>query len=143
MKANEATGRAGRRVLSVSPAADDHAFLNNVLEPSSWELYRAGNCQDAIERLRANPVSVVFCESVLEDGTWKDILCEIQETANAPVLVVTSRLADAFLWSEVLNLGGYDVLAKPFSQREVHHVIDNIALLAERRAGAVAIAGAA
>ena len=38
-------------------------------------------------------------------------------------LIVTSRLADASLWAEVLNLGGYDLLAKPFNRQEVRHVL--------------------
>jgi DNA-binding response OmpR family regulator len=61
--------------------------------------------------------------------------------AEAPLLVVTSRLADAYLWSEVLNLGAYDVLAKPFNAREVTHVLTSISLQHSRasvrmRAGA-------
>jgi FixJ family two-component response regulator len=36
-----------------------------------------------------------------------------------PLLIVTSRLADARLWAEALNLGAYDVLAKPFDATEV------------------------
>jgi DNA-binding response OmpR family regulator len=38
---------------------------------------------------------------------------------NPPLLIVTSRLADERLWAEALNLGAYDVLAKPFDKREV------------------------
>jgi DNA-binding response OmpR family regulator len=41
----------------------------------------------------------------------------------APVLVVTSNVADESLWAEVLNLGGYDVLAQPFDGEEVARVI--------------------
>jgi hypothetical protein len=40
-------------------------------------------------------------------------------------VVVTSRLADDYLWSEVLNLGGWDVLAKPFREQEVLYVLDS------------------
>ena len=36
-----------------------------------------------------------------------------------PKLIVTCRLADERLWAEVLNLGGFDVLAQPFYAREV------------------------
>lgn len=143
MKPTERTEKTSRRVLSISPSPEDHDFLRTVLETSAWELCSVDNCRDAIARLRSHAVSVIFCEGVLEDGTWKDILTTIQGPADAPALIVTSRLADAFLWSEVLNLGGYDVLAKPFSQREVRHVIDNVVLLAERRAGTVVVAGAA
>ena len=40
-----------------------------------------------------------------------------------PLLIVTSRLADAYLGAEVLNLGGYDVLAKPFKSAEFIQVM--------------------
>jgi DNA-binding response OmpR family regulator len=38
-------------------------------------------------------------------------------------LVVTSRMADEALWAEVLNMGGYDVLAQPLDTEEVTRVI--------------------
>jgi hypothetical protein len=34
-------------------------------------------------------------------------------------VIVSSRLADDNLWTEVLNRGGYNVLAKPFQAAEV------------------------
>ena len=37
---------------------------------------------------------------------------------DPPSVIVTSRLADDRLWAEVLNLGAYDVLAKPFDRTE-------------------------
>jgi len=39
------------------------------------------------------------------------------------VLVVTSKFPDESLWAEVLNLGGYDVLAQPFDREEVTRVV--------------------
>jgi DNA-binding response OmpR family regulator len=36
-----------------------------------------------------------------------------------PFLIVSSRLADEYLWAEALNIGAYDVMAKPFDSREV------------------------
>jgi FixJ family two-component response regulator len=38
---------------------------------------------------------------------------------NAPSLIVVSKLADDRLWAEALNLGAWDVLAKPFNHIEV------------------------
>ena len=38
-------------------------------------------------------------------------------------LIVTSRLADEYLWAEALNLGAYDMLAKPFDASEVVRVL--------------------
>ena len=69
-------------------------------------------------------MAIVVCESTLPGGTWRDVLRHINECLDPPVLIVTSRLANEYLWAEVLNLGGYDVLAKPFDKQEVLWVLE-------------------
>jgi CheY-like chemotaxis protein len=61
----------------------------------------------------------VICERDLSPGTWIDMLKEGELLPNAPSFIVTSRLADDRLWAEALNLGAYDVLAKPFERLEL------------------------
>ena len=51
------------------------------------------------------------------------MLREITRISHPPMLIVTSRTADDRLWAEALNLGAYDVLAKPFDQSEVTRVV--------------------
>jgi DNA-binding response OmpR family regulator len=51
------------------------------------------------------------------------MLGEIMRLPEPPFLIVTSRLADERLWAEVLNLGAYDVLAKPFESKEVVRIV--------------------
>jgi DNA-binding response OmpR family regulator len=66
----------------------------------------------------------VLSECVLPEGkTWKDLLRAVEALRNPPPLIVTSRLADECLWAEVLNLGGYDLLMKPFDATEVFRVV--------------------
>jgi len=72
-----------------------------------------------MQLLRENAAAVVLSDQELPDGTWKDILAGLSAAENPPVLVVTSRSADEYLWAEVLNLGGCDVLAKPLDSNEV------------------------
>jgi len=75
---------------------------------------------------------VVLCEQVFADGDWRDLLRELDAHApEAPPVIVCSRLADDRLWAEVLNLGGYDVLSKPFASAEVNRVVG---MAASRRA---------
>lgn len=78
---------------------------------------------EAADHLRNSASSVVICERDLPDGDWKDILKETADMAPPPLLLVVSRNADESLWAEVLNLGGYDVLLKPFERSEVLRVI--------------------
>src|SRR5947208_1062918 len=62
--------------------------------------------------------------AVLTDSRyWKDLLRHLWTMEFPPALVVADRLADERLWAEVLNLGGYDLLTKPFVEKEVIHVL--------------------
>jgi DNA-binding NtrC family response regulator len=111
------------RILSVSPASEDHAELRRIVDDAQWQIVAARTCREALAQLSRTRAFVVFCEYSLSDGTWKDIFDYIVSTAEPAPVIVTSRLADEYLWAEVLNLGGYDVLAKPFNEREVRHVL--------------------
>jgi DNA-binding response OmpR family regulator len=59
----------------------------------------------------------------MPDGNWNTILLGLRELPDPPSVVVVSRFADEHLWAEVLNLGGYDVLATPFDRSEVLRVL--------------------
>ena len=113
--------------LLVSPDSSDEGFFTIVLDQENWSLHAVSTLACAQAALKSRPFSLVITERDLPDGGWRDILSAAQRLPFAPLLVVTSRLADEVLWSEVLNLGGYDVLAKPLSRVEVQHVIDSAA----------------
>jgi DNA-binding response OmpR family regulator len=115
---SSAAERAGA-VLVVSPFEGDLRSLRGTLAPSNWTLYAATGGIEAMEILRRTSVPVILCESELPDGDWRDLLAAVAELQCPPLIIVTSQFADECLWAEVLNLGGYDVLAKPFDSFEV------------------------
>lgn len=117
--------REAVKVLLVSPLDDDQRFLTQILRHSKWKYYVARSRAEALTFLRDNTVPVLICEADLGDGTWRDLLDETSGREHAPLLIVTSRFADDALWAEVLNLGGYNVLAQPFDSREVFRVVGN------------------
>jgi len=109
-------------VLVVGPSADDLFSLRGTL-PSNWTLHIACDAAEAGQILRRTLIPVLLCESKLPDGNWKDLLAAVSGMRNPPLLIVMSRSADESLWAEVLNLGGYDVLAKPFNSVEFIRVM--------------------
>jgi DNA-binding NtrC family response regulator len=121
-------GLATNGVLCVSSFPDDHTELQRMFRSGKWRLQSAHSCQDAISSLSRseNAVCAIICEERLPDGTWLDVLDSVANTpAGSPLLIVASRLADAALWGEVLNVGGYDLLAKPFNEAEVRWVLES------------------
>src|SRR5258708_22933700 len=120
---SRAMGSNRRRILSVSPVPEDHLTLHRILAEMHWELAAADTFQEAVMHVSLNDTAIILCERDLPDGTWQDMLSHLAGRAEGSLLIVTSGLADEHLWAEVLNLGGYDVLAKPFCDREVQHVL--------------------
>ena len=84
-----------------------------------WKNERASGVEGTLTVLRRQGVPVVLCNSDGKPEAWKKLLEVFSSLSRPPVLVVTSRLADERLWAEALNLGAYDVLARPFNAAEV------------------------
>ena len=124
-------------------SADDHGRLAQILAHSQWPL-----CPDARWRLKACPslpcsvkvlkkskIAIVLCDCDLGEGVWIQMLEELRRLPVEPFLIVTSRLADDHLWAEALNLGAYDVLAKPFDPNEVVRILSLACLRWRGRSG--------
>lgn len=113
-------------VLSAG-SSDDHVALADIflrmpwpLCPGTrWELKTSLGLSSALFALRTHKIPIVLCDCDLGPVTWIEMLEQLRLLPSPPFLIVTSRLADDRLWAEALNLGAYDVLAKPFEAKEV------------------------
>lgn len=114
-------------VLFISPSRRDQADLRRIL-CCGHRVVPAASCRRALDRLRCRPVGIVLCDHELPDGSWRDVFARMTASENSPPLIVTSRLADERLWAEVLNLGGFDLIAKPFDASEVRRAIETAGL---------------
>jgi len=109
-------------VLSISPNDEDCASLRRIF-PSGWTVIASATVASALSVLREIPIPVAICDSDLAPGTWREMLGHLAHLPDPPLLIVTSRLADERLWAEALNLGAWDVLAKPFDPNEVIRIV--------------------
>ena len=113
-------------VLSILSDVEDCHTLDRMLPRPKWKLYKSLSISAALEQLRRRArISLVICEADLGPGAWRFVLDEIQQLPNTPLMILVSRLADERLWAEALNLGAYDVLAKPFDAAEVNRALNS------------------
>ena len=75
-------------------------------------------------------------------GNWKDVLEAMRALPVPPLVIVISRESDDHLWAEALNLGAYDVLAKPLDDTEIVRVL-SLALHHEQETSPAAMLEAA
>jgi DNA-binding NtrC family response regulator len=115
-------------VLLVGDYGDeDESVVRTVCGRLRCRFSRAADWRQARQLLKVDSPQVVISPSDGPAWDWKDILDRIRRLASRPHLIVTSRLADERLWAEVLNLGGYDVLAQPLDRDEAERVVASAA----------------
>ena len=109
--------------LVVGSTGFDQLALERAFREWGWNLHIARNRNEARAFLDQTPVDVVLSDRDLPEGGWRELLSDLQARVDPPELVVKARLADDSLWAEVLNMGGYDVLAEPLDNEEVRRVM--------------------
>jgi len=86
---------------------------------------QVGTLEQARNQLRQGDYQIILTEAILPDGDWLDALHLAREHVGEIKVIVTDPQADARFWAEVLNLGGYDLLAQPFYEPEVRRILYN------------------
>ena len=117
-----ASGKPGSRrpcILVISRDAAQRQALRSVCAASDWNVSEARDWRETVLVLSRSGADVILCDDRLADGTWKDVLSVIAPLPESPRLIVLFDSASPAECSEVLNLGGFNVLNKPLNEAEV------------------------
>jgi DNA-binding response OmpR family regulator len=98
-------------------------FRHALFRYFNWSMRQLQTCQQALAFLRQNPLPLVISWSEMPDGNWRDLLRQLRLLTKAPLLAVSYQPAGRFFWSEVISLGGYDVLVWPFGAPDVFRLV--------------------
>jgi len=67
---------------------------------------------------------VALLPAALPDGIdWWTIWGELAHLARRPAILVYAQSANFHLWAEVLDAGGYDVVAEPFTREALREAV--------------------
>lgn len=115
----EGPGWESPRVLVISPDAAQNRALCRICAAPDWRAREAKDWRESVLVMSRTGADVILCDDHLPDGNWKDVLSVLSELPEAPRLIVLFENASPAEWSEVLNLGGFDVLNKPLEEADV------------------------
>ena len=107
-----------QRVLLVDDDEELRDLVREVLVEYGYEVVECADGRRALELVDADPPALVVLDLGLPGLGGLDVLREIRETSNLPVIVLTGRgnEADRVVG---LELGADDYVVKPFSPREL------------------------
>jgi two-component system response regulator RegX3 len=106
------------RVLLVE---DEEALVDTIrynLEREGYVVTDVADGRTALERLRAEPPSIVILDLMLPEMSGLDVCRAIRAESDVPIIMVTAKDSEADKVTG-LELGADDYVTKPFSMREL------------------------
>ena len=113
--------------LVVCGRGDHSVSLRQILDPLV-KVSDARTCEEAARCLeRPDPPHLVFTDTAMPDGSWRDVL-RLAAKAPRPVnVIVASRAPDVRLYMEAMDEGAFDFLTASSLVPEVAHVLRSAA----------------
>lgn len=93
--------------------------LRAALTGADWTTHYVQAADRALEIARLEEVFAVLCDHESADMNWLDLLSRLRSLKREPAFIVASSSADELFWADVFNRGGFDVILKPFVQKDV------------------------
>ncbi|MDP1907780.1 MAG: response regulator [Hyphomicrobium sp.] len=106
------------RVLVVDDEPAILRFLKPALEANDYEVTSAGTLAEAMKRIAKEPPDVVILDLGLPDGDGKDVIRQVRQWSQVPIIVLSAREREAEK-IEALDLGADDFVNKPFGVGEL------------------------
>src|SRR5215208_2767867 len=106
------------RVLVVDDEPAILRFLKPALQANDYQLTSAGSVAESIRRIAADTPDIVVLDLGLPDGDGKDVIRQVREWSDVPIIVLSAREREAEK-IEALDLGADDFVNKPFGVGEL------------------------
>lgn len=112
------------QVLVASPYPETRQLISSILGQCKLEPVLSSTVSEARRVLALQPISLVFCEDHLPDGSFRDILGEAGRGATRIPVVVIARLGDWDRYLEAMRFQVFDYVACPFQRADVEWIVN-------------------
>jgi len=128
-----------RRISIVALVVSDHdrEVLARISTHEPVDVHFAESHVDAWEAMNRLNSPVVLYDRDWPNAKWRTTVQALASSPHRCCVILASRVADDYLWQELIRCGGYDLLAKPFRADDVARAL-KLALSYWKSARAVA-----
>ena len=112
----------GILLANVSP--DDCRALESMLADSHWVLVVASDLATGVRMLERIEFPVVLCERDGPNQEWQQTVRTLAAARSTACVILLSDVSDPYLWNEVVECGGFDVLPRPLDRERLMAALD-------------------
>ena len=110
-------------VVVVSSDLESRRNLSAILVRQGIDPICAATLHECREILSEKNVGIVFCDSHVSDGTYKEFLGGYRSREERPRVIVTSRHSEWDEFKEAIRFGAFDVIGMPCRPTDVEWMI--------------------
>jgi DNA-binding NtrC family response regulator len=111
------------KLVAIMQNPDASAALRQIAASYGWKISIVDSSDAAVAALNAQPTPLVICDRDLSGEAWRDVLAKIAALPQAVCVLLASHVIDDYLWQQVIQHHGYDVVAKPFQPDELRRAV--------------------
>jgi DNA-binding NtrC family response regulator len=111
------------RTAIVALVGEQERSLLSVLTQQKWDVHFAESGEQA--QVISNQLSapMILYDRDWPHLEWRAVVRKFASSPHRPCVILLSRVADEYLWDELIRHGGYDILAKPLRPDDVARVM--------------------
>lgn len=113
------------RIMIVEDEADIAQFIEDALSGEGYNVTKAKNGVDALDKLKMKPIDIVISDIQMPEMSGLELFEKLKEK-NIPTILVTGFAKD-FDISKAEEMGAADFLVKPFGVEEILNSIEIVA----------------
>lgn len=110
-------------ILIVSSNPEERLKLSRILLQHQCEPICACNIREGLELVEKQALGLIFCDSELVEGSYRDFLNGVRALKSKTRVVVTSRLADWDQYLVAMRLGAFDMIALPCRSTDIEWLL--------------------
>ena len=110
-------------LLAITRGAEEKAALERIAGELHWKLSIAESSAEAIQLLGEEPLPLVICDRDLPGEDWRTTVAQIAGRRDVLCVELASSVVDDYLWNEVIQQRGYDVVSKPFEADQLRRAV--------------------
>ncbi|MEQ1884752.1 MAG: hypothetical protein ABL967_06795 [Bryobacteraceae bacterium] len=111
-----------RIVALLTDDADRH-LLAGLAAKMRWSVEFAGTLGEARGLLQQRKTPIVLYDRDLPATNWREAMHLLSSTPTPVYTILLSRVADDYLWAEVMRRGGHDLISTPLRMEDTVRAI--------------------
>jgi CheY-like chemotaxis protein len=116
------------RILAVCIFLDDRFVLERIGNLYGWRLCFSSSPKDAFRLASQSDFDLILCDRNQPGYPWREVMDGLAASSPRSCIILTSPKKDDYLWWDVLNHRGFDVLIRPLREEHVLRMIDTAIL---------------